>query len=182
MFVQLRQDLERVRNLSYMTLKREKLKKQVFSYSHEIFLKQVDYLKRYGNSAAALAAAAASSTSTTNVLQSKSINTINSNLAATSSSASNISSSNNNINSRLREILQIKNRECLYDFPELWSLTSQSRRKKFLSGSDSTVISSIRRPPSRKKKVVKRAPITQRSEFVNKIKNKYKSIKLNRQK
>ncbi len=175
MFVQLRQDLERVRNLTYMTLKREKLKKQIFTYSHEIFLKQVDYLKRYGT---------ATSSPALSVLQQKSINTIS--LPATSNSA--VSSSS--INSRLREIMQTKSRDCIYDFPELWSARHQHKHNASLQSNETNEsslseppkkVACLRKPSSRKTKF-KRSQVTSRSEFVNKIKNKYKSIKLNKKK
>ncbi|CAF0817225.1 unnamed protein product [Brachionus calyciflorus] len=47
LFINLRQDLERVRNLSYMVIKREKFKKQYFQLSQSLFHKQVEYLNKY---------------------------------------------------------------------------------------------------------------------------------------
>ncbi|RNA01110.1 Jade-3 isoform X3 [Brachionus plicatilis] len=47
MFINLRQDLERVRNLSYMVVKREKCKKQYFQLNQTLFHRQVEYLSKY---------------------------------------------------------------------------------------------------------------------------------------
>jgi hypothetical protein len=191
MFVQLRQDLERVRNLTYMTLKREKLKKQIFTYTHDIFLKQVDYMKRYSSTAHSPGPS---------VLQQKSINTINSSnlptTTATSSSSSAVAAATtSSINSRLREIMQTKSRGCIYDFPELWSTNHRHQGKHNMSlqsneTNESSVseppskVACIRKPPPRKTKFKKVVHPTgsARSEFVNRIKNKYKSIKLNKKK
>jgi hypothetical protein len=165
-FVQLRQDLERVRTLTYMTAKREKLKKQIFALNHDIFLKQVDYMNKY---------ASATLPTETNVLRQKSINTNN---QCTSSSSS---SKSTTMNSRLREILQTKNKECIYDYPELWSLSrvSASKRKKPTVSDES----SKKFKPKINTKIFSNGDIKKKTasktEFVNKIKNKYKTIKLN---
>jgi hypothetical protein len=222
MFVQLRQDLERVRNLTYMTLKREKLKKQIFTYNNEIFLKQADYLKRYSTSGGIISPAPATS-AFASVLQQKSMNTINSpassnSLAAviTAASSSVASGATHSINSRLREILQTKQRACIYDFPELWSLSSTTAHQRLhgvaslaeAASLHSSISSSL--PVSSESRVTTRRSLaasstassrkttvakvgstakfkagqnaSSRSEFVNRIKNKYKAIKLNKKK
>jgi hypothetical protein len=48
MFIHLRQDLERVRNLCYMVIKREKLKKTYFQINTNIFYKQCEFIQKYG--------------------------------------------------------------------------------------------------------------------------------------
>lgn len=198
MFVQLRQDLERVRNLSYMCLKREKCKRQVNVLNHEIFLKQVDYLNRYGNSAAA------NSASNTNVLQQKSINSIASSSISSQATTSSSPSTTNSINSRLREILQTKLKGCIYDFPEFWSNkkhkyglneSSSSEKSVAVKRSITSVVSTSRSSTSSKRPIESNAKKTKfssarlrsgkvsvSSEFVNKIKNKYKSISSSRRK
>lgn len=50
MFVHLRQDLERVRNLCYMVNRREKLSRAFFKIKEQIFLKQVLFLEAISNS------------------------------------------------------------------------------------------------------------------------------------
>jgi hypothetical protein len=45
-FVHLRQDLERVRTLCYMVVKREKLKTQFFKHKQQLFGKQIEYINR----------------------------------------------------------------------------------------------------------------------------------------
>jgi hypothetical protein len=79
MFVNLRQDLERVRNLCYMIVKREKLKRQLFDIKNSLFEKQCDYLLKYSNTLPL------------------------------------------GRSGRLKEILQVKNEQCVYDYPELWN-------------------------------------------------------------
>ena len=91
MFVKLRQDLEKVRNLCYMTVKREKLKKQLFEINQHLFEKQADYIARYSNS-------------------------LSLNLAQPSVSSAGSSARSG----RLRDILQTKSENCVYDYPELW--------------------------------------------------------------
>lgn len=91
MFVKLRQDLEKVRNLCYMTVKREKLKKQLFEINQHLFEKQADYIARYSNS-------------------------LSLNLAQPSS----VSAGSSARSGRLRDILQTKSENCVYDYPELW--------------------------------------------------------------
>ena len=49
MFIHLRQDLERVRNLCYMVIKREKLKKRYFQLKTNIFYKQSEFIQKYGS-------------------------------------------------------------------------------------------------------------------------------------
>ena len=49
MFIHLRQDLERVRNLCYMVIKREKLKKKFFQLKTNIFYKQCEFIQKYGS-------------------------------------------------------------------------------------------------------------------------------------
>jgi hypothetical protein len=48
MFIHLRQDLERVRNLCYMVMKREKFKKKLINIKQAIFYKQAEFLTKYG--------------------------------------------------------------------------------------------------------------------------------------
>lgn len=236
MFVQLRQNLERVRTLTYMTLKREKLKKQVLvNNSHEIFLKQVEYLKKYSSGSPTTSSASSSSSTTTpsaikslsnNVLQQKSINTIGGSSSSSSCSSTTINNhtspngTNNNantittsINSRLREILQLKNRSCIYDYPELWSMSrsksgrlqrtsdvgvesrnvspnascrssSSNRLKRLRSASKRgvSVVSSTASISTQATSTKCQKSTLRQSQFVNKIKNKYKSIKLNKKK
>jgi hypothetical protein len=48
MFIHLRQDLERVRNLCYMVMKREKFKKKLLNCKQALFYKQAEFLTKYG--------------------------------------------------------------------------------------------------------------------------------------
>jgi hypothetical protein len=48
MFIHLRQDLERVRNLCYMVMKREKFKKKLIHVKQAVFYKQAEFLAKYG--------------------------------------------------------------------------------------------------------------------------------------
>jgi hypothetical protein len=45
-FIQLRQSLEKVRNLCYMTVKRERMKNSFFRLKQQIFNKQIEYINR----------------------------------------------------------------------------------------------------------------------------------------
>ena len=94
-FVKLRQDLEKVRNLCYMVIKREKLKLQFIEINQQLCKKQADYLVRY------------------------SVNSPNQ-ASPTSSLTSSMRSG------RLRDILQVKNADCIYDNPEFWSSATGS--------------------------------------------------------
>ena len=100
-FVKLRQDLEKVRNLCYMVTKREKLKLQFIEINQQLLKKQVDYLSKYSinpTSAQSSSTPSSSSTSTSSTMRS----------------------------GRLREILQVKNADCIYDNPEFWLSTAPS--------------------------------------------------------
>ncbi|XP_074649831.1 protein Jade-3-like [Tubulanus polymorphus] len=46
MFIHLRQDLERVRNLCYMVNRREKIRRQLYKFKEDIFHKQLDIINR----------------------------------------------------------------------------------------------------------------------------------------
>lgn len=46
-FIRLRQSLEKVRNLCYMVVKREKMKSSFFRLKQQLFSKQIDYVNRY---------------------------------------------------------------------------------------------------------------------------------------
>ena len=86
LFINLRQDLERVRNLSYMVVKREKLKKQYFQLNQTLFHKQIEYLNKYS----------------TQVSDTRS--------------------------ARVKDILQLKNENSIYDYPEYWSINKSKKQ------------------------------------------------------
>lgn len=46
-FIRLRQGLEKVRNLCYMVVKREKMKSGLFRLKQQLFNKQIEYINRY---------------------------------------------------------------------------------------------------------------------------------------
>lgn len=94
MFHNLRQNLERLRTLSYMVIKREKLKKQLNETNQRLFEKQADYLCKYQSS---------STSSFSNQ------ETVDNNMTIALSRKG-----------RFSDKLQIKNEACIYDFPELW--------------------------------------------------------------
>ena len=105
MFHNLRQNLERLRTLSYMVIKREKLKRQLNETNQRLFEKQADYLCKYSNQTVT-----ASSNSTSNANLDQDAN----------------ASPPQMRRGRFSEKLQIKNEQCIYDFPELWLLNENS--------------------------------------------------------
>ena len=98
MFHNLRQNLERLRTLSYMVIKREKLKKQLNETNQRLFEKQSDYLCKYSNQTVAPFSGAASHLESSAAILSPSLTR----------------------RGRFSDKLQIKNEQCIYDFPELW--------------------------------------------------------------
>jgi len=106
MFHNLRQNLEKLRTLSYMVVKREKLKRQLNETNQRLFEKQADYLCKYSNQ-----------TVTATVYS-----TSNPSLDPTA----NALSPPQTRRGRFSDKLQIKNEQCIYDFPELWLLNENS--------------------------------------------------------
>merc|ERR1712127_42109 len=100
-FMRLRHDLERLRNLCYLVSRREKLKRQYIGINRECFRNQEEYLNKYK------------------------ANIGNENLVNASDSTSLTPTHRSTY--RIREILQIKNEKCLYDFPEKWSEQHQEQ-------------------------------------------------------
>lgn len=147
MFIHLRQDLERVRNLCYMVAKREKLKTQFYKLKQTLFGKQVDYINRY--------------------LSQNDLSILNS----------------SNRGGRLKEILQIKNEQCIYDHPELWSDNVDS-----ITVAPSTAIESINldsddhKPALKKKKQKKKTNelTIRKNKLAKNILNKYNMLNYRR--
>jgi hypothetical protein len=113
MFHSLRQNLEKLRTLSYMVVKREKLKRQLNETNQRLFEKQADYLCKYSNQTVVVAATP--SVFTTNPSQNLVVN-----------NTSSLSTSPLTRRGRFSDKLQIKNEQCIYDFPELWLLNENS--------------------------------------------------------
>jgi hypothetical protein len=117
-FIHLRQDMEKVRMLCHMVYKREKLKRQFFETNQQLFEKQVDFIRKY-------TLTNSTSTSTT---------------SDTATSSSFDSSPSLPLRSgRLRDILQIKSDQCIYDFPHLWNV-NQIDSQPFDSETKPTVL------------------------------------------
>ncbi len=119
MFHSLRQNLEKLRTLSYMVVKREKLKRQLNETNQRLFEKQADYLCKYSNQTVVVGAGAGATPSvfTTNPSQNPVVNNTSSSLLSTSPLTR---------RGRFSDKLQIKNEQCIYDFPELWLLNENS--------------------------------------------------------
>ena len=114
MFHSLRQNLEKLRTLSYMVVKREKLKRQLNETNQRLFEKQADYLCKYSNQIVAVATTP--SVFTANPSQNPVVN----------NTSSSLSTSPLTRRGRFSDKLQIKNEQCIYDFPELWLLNENS--------------------------------------------------------
>jgi hypothetical protein len=159
-FVKLRQDLEKVRNLCYMVTKREKLKLQFIETNQQLLKKQVDYLTKYSINPTAQSSSTASSSST--------------------------SSSSTMRSGRLREILQVKNADCIYDNPEYWlstaltnedtSLNEESIQQEVKDDHQLEKNEDEQSQPIIKNKIINK----NQSRLITRIKNKYDLIKKNK--
>jgi hypothetical protein len=107
MFHNLRQNLERLRTLSYMVIKREKLKKQLNETNQRLFEKQADYLCKYQSS------------STSSFSNQETVDNLGDNNMTIGLSR----------RGRFSDKLQIKNEACIYDFPELWINNNNNNNK-----------------------------------------------------
>lgn len=104
MFMNLRLDLERLRNLCYLVSRREKQKRQYNEINRGCFSKQVEYLNKY------------KANTGNHQLQAEPTEPVSPNLLM--NHALQLAQRNT---FRIRDILQVKNEYCLYDFPEKWS-------------------------------------------------------------
>jgi hypothetical protein len=109
-----RHDLERLRNLSYLVSKREKLKRSYFELDRECFQKQVEYLNKY-------------KANTGNQYHSEAPSLIQP-LTGSLSHPPVSNNSHRTTNFRIRDILQFKNEKCIYDFPEKWTVGHESAK------------------------------------------------------
>lgn len=106
MFMHLRHDLERLRNLSYLVVKREKLKRSYFELDRECFQKQVEYLSKYKANTDYQYHSEAEACTTRIQLQPVQPST---------------SSNHRATNFRIRDLLRFKNEKNIYDFPDKWT-------------------------------------------------------------
>ena len=115
-----RHDLERLRNLCYLVTKREKQKRQYYELNRQCFQKQVEYLNKYKSHTGAPECSPSSNSFQTfsNPKQNNHSHTTN-----------NIALPTQRTTYRIRDILQVKNENCLYDFPEKWSVTKEVIRE-----------------------------------------------------
>jgi hypothetical protein len=160
-FVKLRQDLEKVRNLCYMVTKREKLKLQFIEINQQLLKKQVDYLAKYSINPTAQSSSTPSSSS--------------------------MSTSSTMRSGRLREILQVKNADCIYDNPEFWlsapsttlneesSLNEESFQQEV---KDNQPLKNEEEQP--KNKITSKIINKNQNRLITRIKNKYDLIKKNK--
>ena len=104
MFMNLRLDLERLRNLCYLVSRREKQKRQYNEINRECFSKQVEYLNKYkANTGNYQLQSEPTEPTNPNMLVNHALQLVQRNTF------------------RIRDILQVKNEYCLYDFPEKWT-------------------------------------------------------------
>ena len=128
MFILLRQNLERVRTLTYMVVKREKLKRQFFEINHQLFEKQAEYLSKYASNMHHSILSTLSTTSASNSVP----------MATTSPSTSGQSGPAAAARSgRIRDILQIKNENCIYDYPALWRPLGEDEDEETVEAAES---------------------------------------------
>lgn len=114
-----------MRNLCYLVTKREKQKRQYFELNRQCFQKQVEYLNKYKSNTGAPECTPSPMNSFPSPSNTKQIN-------------NSAHSTSQRTTYRIRDILQIKNENCIYDFPEKWSFTQEAEKEPFIDIENTT--------------------------------------------